>query len=291
MRLPEVTKKPFPMMENMTVRMVREYLERKKSIIVPIGSIEQHGYHLPLRTDTVIAERIAWQIGTRTDMLVAPAVQTTFSGGGLPGTLNISPSVMSLLVSDLLLSLVSQGFGSIYLFLCHGGSENLRALTEALKMLLRSNPAFEHVLIALLPVWRFGRKDSGWMHAFKEGDWHAGWLETSIMLAVAPELVRPDEVELDTPELLKLQKEHPDNYQRAEKIVDDEFVVPRLTQRPDIKVGVMGDPEKASGELGREIVREIVEAAAERITGLEAKADGRYKEVPFVPEPIILTGD
>jgi creatinine amidohydrolase/Fe(II)-dependent formamide hydrolase-like protein len=289
--LPEQTKNPFPVMERMTVRMVREYLARKKSIIVPIGSIEQHGYHLPLRTDAIIAERLAWQIGARTDMLVAPAVQTTFSGGGLPGTLNISPSVMSLVVSDLLLSLVSKGFRNIYLFLCHGGSENLRALTEALRMLLRSNPAFEHVLIALLPVWRFGRKDSGWMRAFREGDWHAGWLETSIMLAVAPGLVRLDEVELDTPELLQLQKEHPDNYQRAEKIVDDEFVVPRLTQRPDIKVGVMGDPERASRELGLEIVREIVEAAAAKIAGLEAKADGIYKEVPFIPEPIILTGD
>ncbi len=289
--MPEEKKNPFPVMEHMTVRMVREYLERKRSIIIPIGSIEQHGYHLPLRTDTIIAERVAWQIGTRTDMLVAPAVHTTFSGGGLPGTINISPSVMSLVVSDLLLSLVSQGFRNIYLFLCHGGSENLRALNEALKMLLRSNPAFEHVMIALLPVWRFGRKDSGWMRAFKEGDWHAGWLETSIMLAVAPELVRLDEVKLDTPELLQLQKEHPDNYQRAEKIVDDEFVVPRLTQRPDIEVGVMGEPEKASGKLGLEIVREIVEAAAGKISDLEAKADGIYKEVSFVPEPIILTGD
>ncbi len=289
--MPEEKKNPFPVMERMTVRMVREYLERKKSIIVPIGSIEQHGYHLPLRTDTIIAERVAWQIGTRTDMLVAPAVHTTFSGGGLPGTINISPSVMSLVANDLLRSLVSQGFRNFYLFLCHGGSENLRALTEALRMLLRSNPAFEHVMIALLPVWRFGRKDSGWMRAFKEGDWHAGWLETSIMLAVAPELVRLDEVELDTPELLQLQREHPDNYQRAEKIVDDEFVVPRLTQRPNIKVGVMGEPGKASGELGFEVVREIVEAAAEKIAGLEAKADGIYKEIPFVPEPIIITGD
>lgn len=289
--MPEETKNPFPVMERMTVRMVREYLARKKSIIIPIGSIEQHGYHLPLRTDTIISERIAWQIGERTDMLVAPAVQTTFSGGGLPGTINISPSVMSLVVSDLLLSLVSQGFRNIYLFLCHGGSENLRALNEALKMLLRSNPAFEHVMIALLPVWRFGRKDSGWMRAFKEGDWHAGWLETSIMLAVAPELVRLDEAELDTPKLLQLQREHPDNYQRAEKIVGDEFVVPRLTQRPDIKVGVMGEPGKASGELGLEIVREIVEAAAEKIAGLEAKADGVYKEVLFTPEPILLTDD
>jgi creatinine amidohydrolase len=275
----------------MTVKMVREYLARKKSIIIPIGGIEQHGYHLPLRTDAIIAERIAWQIGAQVDILVAPAVVTTFSGGGLPGTINISPSVMSLVISDTLLALAGQGFRNIYLFLGHGGSENLRALQDGLKGLLRNNPAFERTMIALLPIWRFGRKESGWRLAFREKDWHAGWLETSLMLALAPELVRLDELELDAPELLRLQREHPDNYQRAEKIVDDEFVVPRITQRPDIRVGVMGEPQKASRKLGLEIVADIVEAATTKITALEAKADGIYKEVAFIPDPIIIAED
>jgi creatinine amidohydrolase/Fe(II)-dependent formamide hydrolase-like protein len=195
---------------------------------------------------------------------------------------------MSLVMSDVLVSLAVQGFCNIFIFLGHGGSENLRALTDALKVLLRDNPAFGQTMIALLPVWRFGRPDTGWKRAFKEGDWHSGWLETSMMLALAPELVRLDELELDTPELLRLQREHPDNYQHAQKIVDDEFVVPRLTQRPEIKVGVMGEPERASRELGREIVRDIIDGVCAKISALEAKADGIYKEVPFIPEPIII---
>lgn len=285
------TKHPFPVMEQMTVKMVREYLVRKQSIIVPLGGIEQHGYHLPLRTDAVIAERLAWQIGARADILVAPTIVTTFSGGGLPGTINISPAVMSLVVSDTLLSLTSQGFRNIYLLLGHGGSENLRALQDALKMLLRTNPAFERTMIALLPIWRFGKKDSGWRKAFREKDWHAGWLETSLMLALAPELVRVDDLELDCPGLLELQREHPDNYQRAEKIVDDEFVVPRIRQRPEIEVGVMGEPAKASRELGLGTAADIVDSVTAKITALEAQADGLYKEVAFAPEPIIVTAD
>ena len=287
----KTAKTSFPVMEHMTVKMVREYLTRKKSLIIPVGGIEQHGYHLPLRTDAIIAEHIAWQIGTRADILVAPAITSTFSGGGLPGTINISPAVMSLVISDTLLALAAQGFRNIYLFLGHGGSENLRALQDALKILLRNNPAFERTMIALLPIWRFGRKESGWRQAFREQDWHAGWLETSLMLALAPELVRLDELELDIPKLLRLQREHPDNYQRAEKIVDDELVVPRLTQRPDIQVGVMGEPGKASRALGLEIVADIVDAATAKIAALEAKADGIYKEVAFTPEPIIIAGD
>lgn len=284
-------KPPFPVMELMTVKTVRAYLAEKRAIIVPVGGIEQHGYHLPLRTDTIIAERLAWRAGERLGVLVAPAILATYSGGGLPGTINVTPAVMSLVIGDTLVSLVDQGFRNIYLFLGHGGSENLRALNDGLRTLLRSNASFADVLVAIAPIWRLGRKDIGWQKAFREKDWHAGWLETSLMLDLAPELVRLDELELDTPELLSLQRDHPDNYQRAEKIVDDPFVVPRLGQRPDIRVGVMGAPGEASAERGRAINEDIVDDLCARISAIEAKADGVYRSVPHVPEPIMIAGD
>ena len=279
---------PFPVMEQMTVKMVRQYLERKKSIIVPMGVIEQHGYHLPLGTDAIIAEHLGHMIGERTGILVAPVIYQSFSGGGLPGTINISPAVMSLVVSDMLLSLAAQGFRNLYLLLCHGGSENARALEDSLKMLLRNNPAFRDAMIALLPIWKFDPTGEGWKRALAEGDWHAGWLETSMIMALAPELVRMRELALDPEPLLRLQIEHPDNYQRAEKVVDDECVVPRMTQRPDIHVGVMGDPGRASPELGRRIIEGVVEAVSAKVRQLESQADGVYREVAFTPPPILL---
>jgi creatinine amidohydrolase len=121
----------FPVMENMTVKDVRDYLKTKKSIIIPVGIIEQHGYHLPLNTDALIAKHLANKIGKKTDILVASTVLQSFSGGGLPGTINISPATMSLVISDMVISLVSQGFNNFYLLLCHGGSENVRALNDA----------------------------------------------------------------------------------------------------------------------------------------------------------------
>lgn len=279
----------FPVMEDMTVNQARQYLKTKRSIIVPLGVIEQHGDHLPLKTDALIAKGVAKRIGQKTGILVAPVIYQSFSGGGLPGTINISPATMSLVVSDTLLSLASQGFRNFYLFLCHGGSENARALDNALKLLLRLNPAFEKALIALLPIWKFQKFSAGWAKALKEGDWHAGWLETSFVMALEPELVRMDELSLDPQPFLDAQIAHPDNYQRAEKIVDDPFVVPRLTQRPEITVGVMGNPRKASAELGREIVENVVNEVAEKILELESKNDGIYKEIPFAPEPLLLT--
>ena len=281
-------KDPFPVMAHMTVRRVREYLERKRSIIIPMGVTEQHGDHLPLCTDAVIATEIGRMVGERAQILVAPTVTTTFSGGGLPGTINISPSVMSLVMSDMIVSLASQGFRNVYILLCHGGSENLQALDNALKLLLRTNPACANVMLALLPIWKFGSRDTGWRKALREHDWHAGWLETSMVMAVAPELVRMDEMSLDPKPLLELQIDHPDNYQRAEKIVDDELVIPRMTQRPDIRVGVMGHPEKATPELGRKIVEDAVSSITAKVKELESKADGVYREVPYTPPPILL---
>ncbi len=282
------TAKHFPVMENMTVKEVREYLQTKKSIILPIGVIEQHGYHLPLYTDALIATHLGRMIGKQTGILVAPTFHQSFSGGGLPGTINISPAVMSLAISDTLISLVSQGFRNFYLFLCHGGSENARALKDAIQVLLRTNPAFSDVMIVLSGVWDFGAEAGGLKKAFGEGDWHAGWFETSFVMALEPDLVQMDQLETDLEPLLKLQIEHPDNYQHAEKIVDDKLVVPRMSQRPDIKVGVMGYPHRASVEIGKKAVKAVVSAASAKFSELDAKADGVYKEIPFNPLPLIF---
>ena len=276
----------FPVMEHMTVRQIRTYLETNRSIILPMGVIEQHGYHLPLRTDALIAEKVGRRIGKETGILVAPTFHHSFSGGGLPGTINVSPSVMSLVVGDILVSLISQGFRSFYLFLCHGGSENVSALKDGIQMLLRNNPAFVDALVALLPVWKLSPR--GWTPAFQEHDWHAGWLETSMVMALEPRLVRMEDMELDEEPYYSEQVEHPDNYQHAEKIVDHPMVIPRMSQRPEIQVGVMGAPQTASAERGNQIVDDIVQQAAETIAGIEAGNDGTYKTVHFDPGPIIL---
>ncbi len=281
-------KNPFPVMEHMTLKMVEEYLKEKKSIIVPIGVIEQHGHHLPLNTDALIATHLAKMIGEKTDILVAPTMYESFSGGACKGTINISPATMSLVISDRLISLVNQGFRNFYLFLCHGGSENARALDNAIKMLLRSNSMFENVMIALLPVWKFDSKKIGWSKAVAEGDYHAGWLETSIVMALEPENVHMDELKTDSKEIMRAMCEHPDNYQHAQKIVDDELVIARMCQRPEVKIGVMGYPERASVEIGKRVIKDIVETASAKINYLEEKADGVYKEVKFEPEPLIL---
>jgi creatinine amidohydrolase len=278
----------FPMMEELTVKEIRSYLERSRSILLPVGITEQHGYHLPLCTDSLIATGVAKQAGQKLGILVAPTFTQCYSGGTLPGTINISPAVMALALGENLASLAAQGFRNFYLVLGHGGSENLNALRDVLQMLLRNNPVFANVLIALLPVWRLSSPGKGWNVSMKDNDWHAGWLGTSLVMHLAPLLVRMGQLELDAEPLLSSMRAHPDNYQQAEKIVDDPFVLARTSQRPEMRVGVMGDPRRASAELGREINNDAIANLTAHITRIEAGADGRYKPVVFTPAPIVL---
>ncbi|HNS33557.1 MAG TPA: creatininase family protein [bacterium] len=274
----------FPVMEEMTVKMVREYLGKNKSIVLPVGLMEQHGYHLPLITDALVAKETGRMAAERLGILMAPVLCASFSGGNLPGTINISPAVTSLIVNDTLVSLASQGFKKIYIILGHGGGENLNALNIGLRVLLNSNPVFSDVLLALLPAWSFDESGIGWKKALKEKDYHAGWLETSIVMALAPELVHMEEMELDE-KPAAAGKEDPENYMQAEKIVNDPMVIARVRQKKAIKVGVHGYPPDASPELGRKLVEETVALMVKKISELERKYDGKYKKVRLIQDP------
>ncbi len=150
---------------------------------------------------------------------------------------------------------------------------------------------FDNALIALLGIWDCDPNKISWRKAYKEGDWHAGWLETSLVMALRPDLVRMEDLALDKEPYLSMQIAHPDNYQHAEKIVDNKYVVPRMRQRNEIKVGVMGFPDRASVELGHQIINDVVSSASEKILDMESKADGVYREVAYTPPPLIFDID
>ena len=102
-----------------------------------------------------------------------------------------------------------------------------------------------------------------------EGDWHAGRAETSLMLYWAPDMVRMDKIEYDSYDLLETMRKDPDAYQDIQKVVDSPHVGPRIRQRQDISVGVMGYPEEASAEIGKKIADISVKELVEAITSIE----------------------
>ena len=186
-------------MGEMTVKEIREYLKTNKTIIVPYGVVEQHGYHLPLSMDIHNAEVPSYILAEKLGCIVAPPLNYCFSGGQLPGTINVRPTTFCAMMCDIVEALARQGFENILIFPGHGGTESLDQLREALRIQKWLNPALEKVMIMILRRGEFwSRKEPRMGNGH---DFHAGDSETSLMLAYRKELVRLDELELDEPEL------------------------------------------------------------------------------------------
>ncbi len=148
---------------------------REVVLVVPIGSTEQHGPHLPLSTDTDVAHALAGRLAAlRSDVLVAPALPYGASGehAGFAGTLSIGQQALELVVVELVRS-ATLTFSRVLLLSGHGG--NAEPLARAVAR-LRSE----------------GRDVRLWSPRWR-GDAHAGRTETSVQLALLPDRVRSDQ--------------------------------------------------------------------------------------------------
>jgi mycofactocin precursor peptide peptidase len=143
-------------------------------LAIPIGSCEQHGPHLPLATDTIVAEGLAGELARRrNDVVVGPTLTVTASGehAGFAGTLSIGTPAMTQVVVELVRS-ADWAAGTV---LVNGHGGNADAVREAVAVLATE-----------------GREVLAWWPAVAGGDAHAGRTETSLLLALRPELVRGD---------------------------------------------------------------------------------------------------
>lgn len=252
---------------NMTVREITEGLRETQTVIIPVGIVEQHGYHLPTSVDIHNAAEIARLTSEATGCFVTPPVHYNFSGGMLPGTINITPQVFSLMLMDIMQSLVMQGFTNLIVLLGHGGQESGQAAREAADFFQWLRPKMDGVTVCLVPFWELS---ATYTEGNQKGDWHAGLMETSLMLYWKPEMVKLDQAVLDEGEILTLMREDPYMFARKEQRVDSKYVVPRIVQDPRIKVGVMGDFAGANADLGRKVAEECVAGLCALIGELEA---------------------
>lgn len=247
-------------LSQMTVQDVREALKKTKTVLLPMGCTEQHGYHLPLCTDTLTAEHVAGKVASAIGCFVAPAIVYTFSGGELPGTVNVSTQVLGLYVRDICRSFANMGFKHIVLVIGHGGSENLADIQSSLKMFFRLEKAYSDIVIDVAGIWSMSPT---WLNSMKSHNYHADIIETSMILHVKPELVRKEYV-LDKASVHGELVENPDNYQVSDADTNTKGLfegfcrIPHISQRPDMKVGVMGDPSGANAALGKKVLDESV---------------------------------
>ena len=257
-------------LQDRTFEEVAEYLKTNQTIIMPYALSEQHGAHLPLDVDIRNADFLAAKLAERLGCLTAPTLNYTYSGGMLPGTINVKPNTFSNLVGEIIESLHTSGFRNFIILPGHGGSESLLHLKESLRILKWLNPALQDTLILLTQIWDFS---PSWTKLFDEQDYHAAWAETSLMLHWCPEVVRKDRIKLDVPEVAERLREDPDSYQLRESFTDLKQEIIQTSQRTDVKIGVMGFPERATAEFGAQIEAEFLDNATPAIQKAIADAD------------------
>jgi creatinine amidohydrolase len=213
--------------------------EREAVLLVPMGSTEQHGPHLPVTTDTDIATAIVSHpaIGLRLPQaLVAPSLPYGSSGehDGFPGTLSIGQAATEMVLVELMRS-AGTVFTAVVVVSTHGG--NVVPVERAVS-LLRSE----------------GRDVRAWSPRW-QGDAHAGHTETSLMLAIAPHRVR-------------LGSAQPGDTRPLAELLPDLRATGVRSLSPN---GVLGDPTSASREDGDRLLA----AAVDDLIGfVEASGEG-----------------
>jgi creatinine amidohydrolase len=210
-----------------------EIITNVKRALIPVGSMEQHGEHLPVSTDSLIAENIARLVAEQVPSFVLPSILFGVSYEHRPMfNISICNSTLSRIICDICYSLVENGIKNIMIINGHHG--NIGALQYIAQNLYGKIP--NDISIHSINYW----------HLMQSEFDHAGDIETSLMLAIAPELVRMDKAE--------------PNYNNLSK---SKVAYASMTNNPGsfVKItgnGVWGDPRNATANKGHKLLDEIV---------------------------------
>ncbi len=205
--------------------------------VLPVGSFEQHGAHLPLATDTIVACTVAAALADAYPLLLLPPITVSCSHehAAWPGTVSLSAATLIAVIADIRTSLRHTGTHSLVLVNGHGGNYVLSNIVQEATV---GGPT-----MALFPGrddWNRARRDAG-LATTGHDDMHAGELETSILLHAAPHAVR-------------------DGYSTADFDAPDRPHLLTLGMRGYTDSGVIGRPSLGTAAKGHAIIESLVES-------------------------------
>lgn len=232
--------------EKITMSEFKRYLRKTKTIVFPFGTIEEHGSHLPLNTDSLIIQEALKAAAKKRKFFLAPVmwygVCTTTKDH--PGTISIAPETLRRLSYDLVTEAYRKGLQNFLLISGHGGSLHMSSLKETAEELVG---CLNDIKIAVFSPYDLLYKELAGITE-TTNDSHAGELETSMMLHLAPELVKG-----------RAAEEYPS--------IPKPFIVKdKVKYWPG---GVWGDPKKATAEKGEKAMKLIADSIVEMIDKIE----------------------
>ncbi|MDQ3695338.1 MAG: creatininase family protein [Chloroflexota bacterium] len=240
-------------------------------VVVPVGATEQHGPHLPVGTDTFAVGHIAWAAALaaaeRATVVVTPTLPFGSSHHHLPfgGTISLSTETYYRAVREITESLIGTGFRRLLLLNGHGGNRDIISLVA------RDLSLIHPVRISAASYWEIARQavaETAWS---RTGDvpGHAGAFESSVVLALRPELATEPLPHRDEPDVARLRQQPG---------------LIRIEDRANWSAidGYTDSPDRASGDEGRAYLDLIVAAVADAYVEL---AVGRS------PSPVAKLGN
>ncbi|MEU6267498.1 creatininase family protein [Saccharopolyspora shandongensis] len=230
-----------------TATAVDEHQRNADVALLPVGSYEQHGGHLPLITDTAIAHIIGKRLADAYGLMQLPPITIGCSHeheGLWSGTVSVSASTLYAVINDVADSLERAGINRLVLVNAHGGNYVLSHVAQEAS-------AGKRRRILIYPdstAWSRAREEAGCVLTGHQ-DMHAGEGETSILLHAAPELVR-------------------DSYRDADHRADDRPNLLLHGMRHYTSSGVIGQPSAATAEKGSALLKAFESDFANRLAEL-----------------------
>ena len=223
--------------------------EGTRTVVVAVGSVEQHGPHLPLIMDTLQGDELSRRIAEKLeDALAAPTIRPGCSGHHMefPGTITIPAETLMDLIRSYCRSLDEHGFEHIVLVAAHGGNfAPVNTVAPEIAREIDANVIALADLDELMSLQNAGLREAG--VEYEEPVIHAGATETAIVLAVNEGLVRMDELDVG----------HEGEISTS-RLLSEGFKA--ITEN-----GVLGDPREGTPEAGEEILDTVATAYVEQI--------------------------
>jgi creatinine amidohydrolase len=212
---------------------LRKNIKKQTQIaIIPVGSIEQHGPHLPISTDSEIITEIGLRVSKKSNSLLIPTISYGVSFEHFPFfNLSLKNSTLISVLKDICISLSENHINRIIILNGHHG--NLKSLKNFVKNIEKARKGLK---ISIFSYW----------HYMKEEFDHAGFVETSLMLAISSNVKMKKARKGLIIDNLPKKEIH-----RLSKLASKSF--PKAT-----KNGIWGDPTNASAVKGRKILKEVV---------------------------------